>query len=565
MGDDATPLGAMEGARLQSKESEYSLKPEGRNMLESQEMFIPGEGDFNQSPPQEFAVQEGKNVNRSINHGNGLEQPHASLCSMDDAGIMVDELRVTDYNGSNLAAVGTSSNRERMQARQNQWQHLYQLAGGSGGGSSRGDTLWRGNGQAMPSFWEDMGGTHFPELLAQKPFSNDSKDMAEQLMTAENQEAPGNNCGGIRTKIISKSGFSEFFVKKTLKGKGIVCKGPPSDGFHVGPRDQNNLKIGGSTMVASDVSQGLGSKTATPSPEGIAGLRPPGGSDHDGVCLRQWLKVGRHKASKVKCLYIFRQIVDVVDFNHSQGVALKDLRPSCFRLLLSNQVKYIGSSVKRETLNGVGGHNTLRSDNCLIRKRPLEQVMFPSAALYAKKQKFSENANFSRRWHHFPSRSCHKLESAWDSCDEYNEANPSTECESQSKPSSPCASTIAQHQLTSLSERLEEKWYRSPEELTEGASTSSSNIYCLGVLIFEVRCCFSIYHLKFSRGLLYLLLLLSVSQTFLSLYIYFFGRTFLSLLVLNIVTTRDNYISENICPYMPWCLILLTLASVISM
>lgn len=496
MGDEATPLGAME-ARFQSKESEYSLKPEGCSMLESQEMFIPGEGDYNQSPPQEFAVQEGKNVNRSIVHGNGLEQPHASLCSMDDAGMMVEELRVTNYNASNLAIVGASSKRERMQARQNQWQHLYQLAGGSGGGSSRGDTICRDNGQAMSSFWEDMGGTHFPELLAQKPFGNDSKDMTEQLMTAENQEASANNCGGIRTKIISKSGFSEFFVKKTLKGKGIVCKGPPSDGFHVGPRDQNNLKIGGSTVVASDVSQGLGSKTAMPSPEGIAGLRPPGGSDHDGVGLRQWLKVGRQKASKVKCLYIFRQIVDVVDYNHSQGVALKDLRPSCFRLLPSNQVKYIGSPGERETLNSVVDHNTLRPDNCLIRKRPLEQVMFPSAALNAKKQKFSENANFISRWHQFPSRSSHKLESAydsninitypWDSCDDYNEANPSIECESQSKPSSPLASTIAQHQLTSLSDRLEEKWYRSPEELGGGGCTTSSNIYCLGVLIFEVR------------------------------------------------------------------------------
>lgn len=520
--DEAEPLGAMEGARLQSKESEYSRRPEGRNMLESQEMFITGEGDYNRSPPQEFAVQEGKNL-RSINHGKGLEQPHANRFSMDETGITVEELRVTNYNGSNVAIVGTSSNRERMQARQNQWQHLYQLAGGSGGVNSRGDTMNKDNGHAISSFWEDIGGMPFPELLAQKPFGGDNKDMTEHITSAENRDASVHN-GVIRTKIISKSGFSEFFVKKTLKGKGIVCKGPFRDVFHdgtrdqsalkigprdqnilkigtkdqntlkIGTRDQNTLKIGTSAMVASDISPGLGSKTALPS-LGVAGFKAPGGSDHDGVGLRQWLKVGHRKASKVECLYIFRQIVGVVDHFHSQGIALKELRPSCFRLLPSNQVKYIGSPIEREALNSIGDQNALNSDNSLIRKRPLEQVTFPSAALYAKKQKFGESANFIRRWHQLPPRSCQKLETTYDSsnsntyprdsCEVYNEANPSRECEIQSKPSSPCASTIAHQQLISLSDQLEEKWYRSPEELNEGGCTPSSNIYCLGVLIFE--------------------------------------------------------------------------------
>lgn len=486
VGDEVTALGMEEGVHLQRKESEYSLKPESRDMLRSGEMFIHGEGDYSRNPTQEFTVQEGKNVYNSVNHMNG-EQIH-------DAGVMVEELRVTNYNGSNLAIIGTTNNRERMQGRQSQWQHLYQFAGGLGGGSSHGDTMHRDNSQAKSSFWEDIGCAPLAELSGQKPFADDGNDMVEQLTIAENKKASENDLGGIRTKILSKSRFSEFFVKQTLKGKGIVCKGAPRDGFHPESKVQNNLKVACTTVVASDIPPSLGSKAAMPSPAGIAGPRT-GGSDHDGVSLRQWLKVKHQKASKFECLYIFRQIVNVVDYYHSQGTALKDLRPSCFRLLPSNQVKYIGSPVHRETSESSMDQNTLQSDSCLTRKRPLKQIMFPSAALYAKKQKFSENKNFISQWHQFSSLSGYKRETAHDSnvnstcprdsCNEYNEDNPSSETQSKSS-SSPFTSSIAQQRLISLGDQLEEKWYTSPEELGGGGCTIASNIYCLGVVLFEL-------------------------------------------------------------------------------
>ncbi|KAM7494322.1 hypothetical protein LguiB_028931 [Lonicera macranthoides] len=39
---------------------------------------------------------------------------------------------------------------------------------------------------------------------------------------------------------------------------------------------------------------------------------------------------------------------------------------------------------------------------------------------------------------------------------------------------------------TSVSDPMEEKWYSSPEELNERCCTFSSNIYCLGILLFEL-------------------------------------------------------------------------------
>lgn len=523
LGDEVTHLGAEEGVRFQRKESEYSLKPESRDMLGPQEMFIPVEGDYSQDPAEEFAAQEGKILYGSVDNVNGSEQPHAKSGVLDDAGVMVEELRVTKYNGSNLAIVGTSNYRERMQGKQSQWQHLYKLAGGLGGGSSRGGTLYRDNSQTLSSFWEDMDCTPLAELSAQKPCADDHNDMMEQLTSAEIKGASGNNHGGIRTKILSKSGFSEFFVKQTLKGKGIICKGPPHDGFPAESKDQNNLKVASSTVAASDLSPSLAPKTvmpstdviaALPSPDGISGPRT-GGSDHDGISLRQWLKVGRQKASKFERLYIFRQIVNVVDYYHSQGTALKDLRPSCFRLLPSNKVKFIGSPVRREMLESAMDQNTLQSDSFFVRKRPMKQIMLPPAALYAKKLKFIENKNFIGQWHQYPSIPGYKCETAYDSnanitcprdsCTEYNEDNLITQCETQSKSSSssPFTSSIAQQQLASLGDQLEEKWYTSPEEPGEGGCTISSNIYCLGVVLFEVRCCFFIYQLTFPSQLLY--------------------------------------------------------------
>ncbi|KAL1149722.1 hypothetical protein V6Z11_A10G209800 [Gossypium hirsutum] len=52
------------------------------------------------------------------------------------------------------------------------------------------------------------------------------------------------------------------------------------------------------------------------------------------------------------------------------------------------------------------------------------------------------------------------------------------------------SSNSAQHQPVSVNEQLEEKWYASPEEINEGVCTILSNIYSLGVLLFELLCQF---------------------------------------------------------------------------
>ncbi|XVF51363.1 hypothetical protein PTKIN_Ptkin04bG0179100 [Pterospermum kingtungense] len=490
LAEEVAPMDAAEGAHLQSKEVEYLVKPDSCNMLESQEMVIPGEVNALESSFQVLGdMLDGKNV---LEHGS--TSPHA----INDENDMVEELTVRNYNGSNLPMVGTSNNRERMQMRHNHWQHFYQLVGGSGSGASCGN---RDNNQAMPSMSQDVGYPSFSEFSGRKPLSDGRNEATEQLMSADNNEVSGSRLshGGIRTKILSKSGFSEFFVKTTLKGKGIIYRGPSQDVSRVEPRNQNNTKSIGGTLVAHNPPvKAFGSPVVTSNAKVILGNKTDmtssigpraGESDHDGVNLREWLKAQCQKANKAENLYIFKQIVDLTDYSHSQGVVLHDLRPSCVKLLQGNQVKYIGSGVQKGLLDTVLDKSFPPSENLMIRRRPMEQGMISSVGLCSKKQKFNENTNLIQ-WPLFHSRAGLKIETIKNtqiSPSESSEHCPNTEF---SYSGSLHASNSVQQQSISVNEQLEEKWYASPEELNEGVCTVSSNIYSLGVLLFELLCHF---------------------------------------------------------------------------
>ncbi|XP_022760992.1 protein SPA1-RELATED 2-like isoform X2 [Durio zibethinus] len=493
LADEVAPIDATEGAHLQGKEVEYLVKPDCCNILESQEMVILGGVNALENSFHVLGdVLEGKNA---LEHG--CTGPHI----IDDANDMVEELIVRNYNGSNLPMVGTSNNRERIQVRQNHWQHFYQLVGGSGSGGSCGN--WE-NSHVMPSMSQDVGHASFSEFSGHKPLSDGQYEATEQLMSGDNNEVSGSrpSHGCIRTKILSKSGFSEFFVKTTLKGKGITCRGPSHDATRVEPRHQNNgnstegtmvapnppLKAAGSPVVAFNNSLILGNRPGVTSSYGILGPRAVE-CDHDGMNLRKWLKSQFHKVNNVECLYIFRQIVDQVDYSHSQGVILHDLRPSFFKLMQANQVKYIGSVVQKGLLDTVLDKDFPPSENFMIRRRPMEQGMISSVRLCAKKQKLNENTNLTW-WPLVHSRAGLKIENINNCQFSHNESSKRCLNTEISNSGSLHMCNSAQQQSISVNEQLEVKWYASPEELNEGVCTILSNIYSLGVLLFELLCHF---------------------------------------------------------------------------
>ncbi|XP_052725356.1 protein SPA1-RELATED 2 isoform X3 [Vigna angularis] len=236
--DEATQLVVAEDSQRQNKDSPHT---ECRKILQSQEARIPVKHDYSQLPPREYdGVLHGKSIVEGIDHADTSQHPGVSLF-MDDGDAMVEELTVKSYNGSSLD-IGTSNNRGQTYTWQNHRQNFYQVASNSGIGNSLSDIGTRNSVQATSSGREDIGSSSFPEILARKSLSDGQSNVMEHLAAAENKEGAGDVRQGIRTKIISQSGFAEFFIKNTLKGKGIVYKGPSYDAFCAQSREQNRMK-----------------------------------------------------------------------------------------------------------------------------------------------------------------------------------------------------------------------------------------------------------------------------------------------------------------------------------
>ncbi|CAI0441594.1 unnamed protein product [Linum tenue] len=487
-----------EVVHFRGKETEYSLRqPEASNVvLEQSEEAVLGHGDYlNSSFDGISDILEGRTSGANLGPEDPSEQPRARPRYMDDAGNMVEELMVKNYDGgSNLAIVGTSNHREKMESRWSQWQQPYHPGVRLGSGSSR-SSVWRsGDNQAVRLCESAPQNVSSSEFLGKEISNVISNEAAGQLADAEHTEVRDMvSHGGIRTKILSKSGFTDFFIKNTLKGKGVVYRGSPQNVMRPEPVEQDNGKTATVNLTTSSASTSMGEKPAMPSPVGV--VRPRNsGSDDEGVSLREWLNVGRHGVDKVECFHIFRQIVDLVDSYHSQGVVLCQLMPSCFKLLPLKLVSYLGSVDKRSDLGSGMDQDVPWSSNHAIKRRLTDHGMFSSAILHVKKQKLSETMKSGDRWPQFSSKFGVKLKteevglsSKHQSLYEPSGGNPNARDGSTSNLSFPWLSNAVQKQpLTSETDPLEAKWYASPEELSEGICTLSSNIYALGILLFEL-------------------------------------------------------------------------------
>ncbi|KAL7609745.1 hypothetical protein Lser_V15G09966 [Lactuca serriola] len=430
-----------EGTAVTDIDNKLFLRRGSSNMLEMEEMLIPGDVNVQENTMGLYLdVLDGKNVARVDTSAHACTSPRC----VNDPGVMVEELTVKSYDSGNLK-IDASSMKGKMHNAQIKWQHLHQRAEGK-----------------LTGVWEDSGSTIFPELMNNNQQIENQNDTIDLSLREDKQPAStsGNmllSPGGIRTKILSQSGFSQYFVKNTLKGKGVICNGPARDGLLAHIRGQNHPNAGL-----------IDSKSA---PDSIKETNVS--HVHDSLSLREWLKAGHNKVDKSKSLYIFKQILDLLDSSHSQGVALQTLRPSCFKLMTSNQVLYLGSPLLEN--NG-------------SEKRQLEHDLVLGANQTSKRRKHVDNQKSFRRWPQFSMLSGNGFPQ--DSGYGFNGESIPTRSNThiiQCMSNNLLRGSPTSQMVTNFGcDPLEEQWYASPEDPKGMCATSASNVYSLGVLLFEL-------------------------------------------------------------------------------
>ncbi|XP_057453413.1 protein SPA1-RELATED 3-like isoform X2 [Lotus japonicus] len=200
------------------------------------------------------------------------------------------------------------------------------------------------------------------------------------------------------------------------------------------------------------------------------------------ISLRQWLDKPERSVDLFECLHVFRQIVEIVNVAHSQGVVVNNVRPSCFVMSSFNHISFIESASCSDT----GSDSLGEGVNC----QGVVEVKTPT------------------------SRCPHDVHPQSFGSEDFMPAMISTtalsdsSCMLSSAVYAARASLIEETEENKMKDRrkdeevegkkqsfpmkqillMEMSWYTSPEEAAGTPSSCPSDVYRLGVLLFELFC-----------------------------------------------------------------------------
>ncbi|XP_020587679.1 protein SPA1-RELATED 3-like isoform X2 [Phalaenopsis equestris] len=181
------------------------------------------------------------------------------------------------------------------------------------------------------------------------------------------------------------------------------------------------------------------------------------GGNQGQVSLREWLDKPGRPVDFMVCLHIFRQVVEAVNLAHHQGVVVNNIRPSCFVMSTFNSVSFIESAScsgsDSDSFYGEEGGHCSGGTKPLIPCEGMSAGAFESTTHAAQSSLLEE---MKRRG-------------------DLSELSAAVE-----------RRDFALRKLLSM----EFYWYKSPEETQERQSVFASDVYKLGVLLFELFCMF---------------------------------------------------------------------------
>ncbi|XP_020572490.1 protein SPA1-RELATED 4-like [Phalaenopsis equestris] len=173
------------------------------------------------------------------------------------------------------------------------------------------------------------------------------------------------------------------------------------------------------------------------------------------VSLREWLDQPKRLVDLVECLHIFRQVVETVNIAHSLNVVLNNVRPSCFVMSSFYSVSFIESaSCSSSASESSSGEEDSGRDGGTAGDKQVAAVTELASVEELEGKKGLDVVIEVGERRDFPLKKILNLE--------FN-------------------------------------WYRSPEEVEGGKITFASDIYKLGVLLFELFCTFDTLEEKISK------------------------------------------------------------------
>ncbi|XP_050386374.1 protein SUPPRESSOR OF PHYA-105 1 [Argentina anserina] len=420
-------------AELNQKDSDLK---EGKALLRSATRTLPGSNQSENFSDNYSTNMEDKDLSKRVTASSGYEplcrSPH-SITSVAPAAVQLKLRHLRKPQSADYSQVGSDFRSK----------------------DSQGDFVSGDSDQMLLRVSRELRERH-SGIQSVKPSSSNSFEQDPDKMLAyvraRNSKIISSNMlsnAKKQLKIQSTNSHLQTIVEETSKGKGI-SKIPVMDRkVSCGKRMKSVIQNGQHSSVVLNRS----------GPESLS----------TGICLREWLEPGCHRVDIAERLLMFRQIVELVDFAHCQGVALQELRPSCFILLPSNEIIYTGASAIRQS-DGI-----LNRDSS--KKRLLDQGVCAEHNLGGKQRKLTDRIICAKYQHQYTSNSGSKskVHAEKKFCIGPEDSGYG-ELQFQNLP---------KHSIA----HLEETWYTSPEDLGEIGCTLPSNIYALGILLFELLCC----------------------------------------------------------------------------
>lgn len=192
------------------------------------------------------------------------------------------------------------------------------------------------------------------------------------------------------------------------------------------------------------------------------------------ISLRHWLDKLERTVDRLECLHIFRQIVEAVNLAHSESVVVQNVRPSCFIMSSFNRVSFIESaSCSSPDSDSLGdGVDSRISEH--KSSSPVADGLYQERIVTEGKDSPPEvsPAGVSQRT---SEASCLGMGSGVVRQEQKVEEISNAGVEDRKK-SFPLKQILD----------MELNWYTSPEEAAGDSSSFASDIYRLGVLLFEV-------------------------------------------------------------------------------